>query len=169
MMNYLLSTLIVGVGATLVMDLWGIARQRLLGMTAANYALVGRWLGWMPHGRFRHESIALAPPVRHERLIGWTAHYLIGILFAGVLLLVCGIAWIDEPTIVPALLVGLGTVTAPFLLMQPGMGAGIAASRTPHPTAARVQSLITHAVFGVGLYSSGLLAKLASAAVARLA
>jgi len=114
----------------------------------------------MPRGRFRHESIAAASPVRHERLIGWAAHYLIGIIFAGVLLLACGIAWIDAPTIGPALLVGLGTVAAPFLLMQPGMGAGIAASRTPRPTAARVQSLITHAVFGVGLYGAAWIAKL---------
>ncbi|MEW6332336.1 MAG: DUF2938 family protein, partial [Pseudomonadota bacterium] len=41
---------------------------------------------------------------------------------------------------------------APFLVMQPGMGAGIAARRTPRPAAARVQSLVTHAIFGLGLY-----------------
>lgn len=40
--------------------------------------------------------------------------------------------------------------------MQPGMGAGIAASRTPNPRAARLQSLVTHAVFGLGLYLAGL-------------
>jgi DUF2938 family protein len=160
MMEYLLSALLVGAGATAAMDVWGIARKRLLGIPGADYALVGRWLGLMPHGHFRHDSIVAAPAVRHERLIGWTAHYLTGILFAGVLLLVCGIAWIDAPTILPALLVGIGTVAAPFLLMQPGMGAGIAASRTPRPTAARVQSLITHALFGVGLYGAGWIAKL---------
>ena len=161
MKDYLLSALIVGVGATVAMDAWGIARKRLLGIAGANYALVGRWLGWMTRGRFRHESIASATPVQHARLIGWTAHYLIGILFAGVLLIACGSAWIDAPTIVPALLVGIGTVAAPFLLMQPGMGAGIAASRTASPSAARVQSLITHAVFGVGLYGAGWIEKLA--------
>jgi hypothetical protein len=53
------------------------------------------------------------------------------------------------------LLVGIGTVAAPFLLMQPGMGAGMAASRTPAPNAARLQSLLTHAVFGLGLYLGG--------------
>src|ERR1044071_9665597 len=151
MKDYLLSAFIIGVGATIAMDVWGIARKRLLGIAGADYALVGRWLGWMTGGRFRHESIASATPVRHERLIGWTAHYLIGILFAGVLLVAYGTAWIDAPTIIPALLIVSGTVTAPFLLMQPGMGAGIAASRTPRPAVVRVQSLITHAVFGFGL------------------
>ena len=106
----------------------------------------------MPRGRFVHDSIAAAPPVRSERCIGWVAHYLIGIAFAAILVGVAGTAWLVSPTPGPALLVGLGTVAAPFLLMQPGMGAGIAASRTPRPASARLQSLVTHALFGLGLY-----------------
>jgi hypothetical protein len=159
-MDYLLGALIIGVGATAATDIWGAIRKPLLGIPAPDYALVGRWIGWMPRGRFRHESIAATPAVRHERALGWAAHYLIGIAFAGVLLGVFGVAWIQAPTIVPALLVGIGTVAAPFLLMQPGMGAGIAARRTPRPGATRVQSLIMHGVFGVGLYGAGWIAKL---------
>ena len=154
-MDYGISTLITGVGATALMDLWTIARKRLLGTAAPNYGLVGRWLGHMRRGRFRHESIAAAPPVHGERLIGWSAHYLIGIAFAGLLLGVWGLAWIQQPRIGPALAVGIGSVAAPFLVMQPGMGAGIAASRTPRPAAARLQSLATHAIFGLGLYAAG--------------
>ena len=60
-----------------------------------------------------------------------------------------------HPTIGPALIVGIGSVAAPLLVMQPGMGAGIAASRTPRPAAARLQSLLTHAIFGLGLYAAG--------------
>ena len=75
--------------------------------------------------------------------------------FAAALLAICGIAWLRQPTLGPALLVGIGTVAAPFLLMQPGMGAGIAGSRTPRPAATRLQSLVTHAVFGFGLYAAG--------------
>jgi hypothetical protein len=92
--------------------------------------------------------------VAGERLIGWAAHYLTGISFAALLPGIWGFAWIRQPTIGPALLVGVGTVAAPFLLMQPGMGAGIAASRTPRPAAARFQSLVTHTVFGLGLYAA---------------
>jgi hypothetical protein len=95
-----------------------------------------------------------------ERLIGWTAHYLIGIAFAFVLLASWGMDWVHHPTIGPALIVGLGSVAAPFLLMQPGMGAGIAASRTPNPSAARLRSVTTHTVFGVGLYVAAWLVSL---------
>jgi len=154
-MDYLLSTLFIGAGATAATDLWAIARLRLFGIPPPNYGLVGRWLSHMPRGRFRHDSIAAATPVYGERLTGWAAHYLIGILFAALLLGVWGLARIRSPTILPALAVGIGTVAAPYLLMQPGMGAGIAASRTSRPGAARLQSLVTHAIFGIGLYAAG--------------
>jgi len=154
-MDFLVCTFLVGVGATAVIDLWAIARKCLLGIPPPNYGLVGRWLAHMPRGRFRHDSIAAAPPVHGERLIGWIAHYLIGIAFAAILLGVWGLDWIHHPRIVPALIVGIGTVTAPFLVMQPGMGAGIAASRISRPAAARLHSLITHAIFGLDLYAAG--------------
>jgi hypothetical protein len=155
-MDYAGCTLFIGAGATLATDLWAIVRRKLLGVPAPNYGLAGRWFAHMARGRFRHERIAGASPVRGERLIGWTAHYLTGVAFAGVLLAVCGLAWVRQPTLAPALALGIVTVAAPFLLMQPGMGAGIAASRTPQPNAARLQSLITHAIFGLGLYAAGL-------------
>jgi hypothetical protein len=161
-MDFAGSTLFIGVGATLATDLWTIARGRLLDVPAPDWGLVGRWFGHMARGRFRHEHIATAEPVRGERVIGWTAHYLIGIAFAGALLAICGLAWARQPTLAPALALGIATVAAPFLLMQPGMGAGIAASRTPRPNSARLQSLVTHAVFGLGLYAAGLALKLLS-------
>lgn len=157
-MDYIASTLVTGAGATAVIDLWALARKRLLGGPLPDYGLVGRWIAWMPRGRFRHARISATPPVQGERAIGWTAHYLIGISFAAVLLAACGLEWARQPTLAPALIVGIGSVAAPFLLMQPGMGAGIAANRTPRPGAARLQSLITHAVFGLGLYLTALVA-----------
>ncbi|HYJ18666.1 MAG TPA: DUF2938 domain-containing protein [Burkholderiales bacterium] len=154
-MEYIVSTVLTGVGATAGMDLWAIVRRRLFGMPPPNYGLVGRWLAHMPRGRFRHDSITAAESVRGERAIGLAAHYLIGIGFAAILPAIWGLAWFQQPAIGPALIVGIGTVAAPFLLMQPGMGAGIAASRTPRPAAARFQSVVTHAIFGLGLYAAG--------------
>jgi hypothetical protein len=60
------------------------------------------------------------------------------------------------------MIVGLASAAAPFFLLQPGMGAGIAARRTPRPNAARVQTLVTHAIFGLGLYGSALATNLFS-------
>lgn len=157
--DYVVGAILVGVGATAMMDFWAIARKRLFGISPPDYGLVGRWLAHMSYGRFRHDSIAAARPMRGERLLGWTAHYLIGIAFAATLFCIWGLEWLQHPTIGPALAVGIGTVAAPFFLMQPGMGAGIAARRTPRPGAARLQSLLTHGIFGLGLYASGWIAR----------
>lgn len=156
----LIHVTVIGTGATLVMDAWAILRKRLLGVPALNYGLVGRWLAWLPRGRYRHQPIAATPPVRGEQAIGWIAHYLTGVAFAGILLTLWGLDWARQPTLAPALIVGIGSVAAPFLLMQPAMGAGIAASRTPRPNLARMHSVVTHAVFGVGLYAAGWVARL---------
>jgi len=56
------------------------------------------------------------------------------------MLMLQGLDWAREPRLLPALIVGLFTVVAPFFVMQPGMGAGIAAAKTPNPTAARLRS-----------------------------
>ena len=151
-MDLLPSTIWTGLGATAAMDLWTLARRRLFGVPMPSYAMVGRWLAHLSHGQFRHEAIARAQPVRHEAALGWSAHYAIGIAFAALLPALWGAGWFQAPTPGPALAVGIATVLAPFLLLQPGMGAGIAASRTPRPAMARLHSLLNHVVFGFGLY-----------------
>mgnify|MGYP003471996939 CR=1 FL=1 len=61
----------------------------------------------------------------------------------------------------PAVAVGIATLAAPWFLMQPAMGSGFMASKTPSPLQNRLRSLANHTVFGVGLY-------LAAAALARV-
>ena len=141
-----------GIGATAVMDAWTQLQKRVFGVPVLDYAWVGRWLGHFVRGRFRHEAIDRAAPVTGERLIGWTAHYAIGVAFAALLPALWGAQWLRDPSPGPALAVGLATVAAPFLIMQPAMGKGVAASRTANPSLARRRSLATHLWFGLGLY-----------------
>jgi hypothetical protein len=65
---------------------------------------------------------------------------------------VAGLDWARAPSIWPAIGIGLATILAPSFVMQPGMEAGVAASRTPQPGATRLRNLATHAVYGLGLY-----------------
>lgn len=103
-----------------------------------------------------HASIAEAAPVRGERAMGWAAHYSIGISLAALLLATFGSRWARAPSLLPALLVGVVTVIAPLLVLQPALGAGIASSKTPAPFFNSVKSLVTHTVFGFGLYLAAL-------------
>lgn len=154
-MNDVLSVIGIGTGATIVMDVWGVIRKPLLGWPPSDYAMVGRWVGHMSHGTFRHDRIAAASPVKGERVLGWSVHYATGIGFAAALIGIVGFDWLHHPTLLPAMAFGIASVAVPFLVMQPGMGAGIAASRTPNPRSARLQSIITHAIFGLGLWMTG--------------
>jgi hypothetical protein len=149
--HYILGAIAIGVGATLIMDLWNLFLNRAFSIPSLDYCLLGRWLRHMPGGTFRHASITAAPRKPLECTVGWIAHYSIGVAFALVFVLASG-DWFARPTLLPALLYGIGTVVFPFFVMQPSLGLGFAASRTPKPTQARLKSLATHAVFGVGLY-----------------
>ena len=157
---FVVRLVLAGLGATLVLDLWSLLLRLSLKAPFPNYAMVGRWIGHFPRGQWAHGAIASAPAVDGERAIGWIAHYAIGILYAALLIGFVGQGWLNAPTLLPALAVGIATVVAPFFLMQPAMGFGIASSRAPNPIAARLRSLAAHAMFGIGLYLSAFAAVL---------
>lgn len=156
-LQFLIFSLVIGIGATAIMDLWALLRLHFFGVPSLDWAMVGRWLGHMPRGRFAHTGIGATAAVPGERAIGWSAHYAIGIIFAALLLSICGLEWVRQPTPLAALAFGLVTVSAPFFILQPALGAGVAACKTPNPNRARINSLLTHGVFGLGLYLSALL------------
>ncbi|MBC8944951.1 MULTISPECIES: DUF2938 domain-containing protein [Xenorhabdus] len=147
---------LIGGGATVVMDLWAVFIKRYFDIPSLNYSMVGRWIGHIPKGKFIHVSILQAEPVKGEGGIGWFFHYLIGIIFAGILLLIWGLEWAKNPTFLPALIISLVTLVAPFFIMQPCMGMGIAASKTPAPNTLRLRSLMAHTSYGIGLYLAAL-------------
>jgi len=141
----------VGIGATALMDLWLWLLSRL-GVPVTGFAMVGRWVGHFRRGAFAHAAIAKAAPIPFELGLGWATHYLIGIAYAVLLVGLQGTAWLRQPTLLPALVFGVLTVAAPWFVMQPAMGAGVLALKTPTPLKSGLRSLANHAVFGVGLY-----------------
>ncbi len=153
--EFVFRTVSIGAGATVVMDLWAVLLRRF-GIPSLDFALLGRWIGHLPEGRFVHDGIAKAAPVRGERLLGWCAHYSIGITFAALLISVHGLEWARSPSPAPAFLTGIVTVVAPLFILQPALGAGIASSKTPRPVFNSLKSLMTHTIYGAGLYLSAL-------------
>lgn len=142
----------VGAGATLVMDLWNLFLRHAFRIPSLDYCLLGRWVRHMPQGTLRHASITAAAPKPFECTVGWIVHYSIGVVLALVFVMLASGDWLLHPTVLPALLYGVGTVVFPFFVLQPSFGLGIAASRAPQPGQARLKSLATHTVFGAGLY-----------------
>ena len=155
----ILVAIAIGLGATLLMDGWALFLRRAFDIASLNFCLLGRWLLHMPEGVFRHDSIAAASPKPRECTVGWIAHYTIGATLAVALVLLAP-SWLERPTLLPPLLWGLVTVVMPFFVLQPSFGLGIASSRTPQPARARLRSLMTHTVYGIGLYVSALAVRL---------
>ncbi len=152
--EFLWRSIAIGAGATALMDVWAIALNKVFGNPLPNWALAGRWFCHMTNGKLFHDDIAAAEPWRDELAIGWIAHYAIGILYAGVLIALAGPEWTASPTFIPAWIVGLVTVGAGWFLMQPGMGAGWAASKRPNPAQVRMLNIVAHTVFAIGLYGT---------------
>lgn len=156
-MEFLLRAVTIGIGATALFDLWQLLLNRLFGLPLPNWAMPGRWFAYLPRGKVSHEDIAKTPPVANELAIGWVMHYLVGILFAGIVLAIWGLDWARNPTFLPALIVGLATVGCGWFILQPGMGAGIAASKKPNADQIRLLNILGHTVFGIGLWATALL------------
>lgn len=143
---------LVGAGGTMLLDVWALFLARVWNVPATNWAMVGRWLSNIPRGKFHHTSMSEAEPVKGELAIGWIAHYVIGIGYGLFLLALWGSAWLTEPTILPPLVLSWVLLIAPFFLMMPGMGMGFAGSKTSKPAITRIKSVVSHSVFGLGMY-----------------
>ncbi|OLP62175.1 hypothetical protein BJF93_01270 [Xaviernesmea oryzae] len=156
MSEALLRGALIGIGATALMDLWGLLLARLGLAGAANWAPVGRWFWHLKTGRVFHDDIAAAAPFAGENALGWIGHYAIGLIYGLMLPVFAGRDWLAAPTLMPALVWGIVTVAAGWFLLQPGLGLGMAASKTPQPGKVRLSNLAAHVVFGLGLWLTAL-------------
>ncbi|SFU52553.1 Protein of unknown function [Nitrosospira multiformis] len=80
----------VGIGGTIVLDLYAFLLQRLFGVPATNWQMVGRWLGHMPSGSFVQTNLGQVKPVPGEHALGWIFHYVIGIAYGLLLVAIWG-------------------------------------------------------------------------------
>ncbi len=156
-MNILLQGILIGVIATIGMDIWSLIAKHVLKLPTADWAMVGRWFGHMPRGVFVHQGISESAEIPNELAIGWLAHYVTGVVYGVAYLAIVIVLLAGDPSFTSALIFGLVTLAAPWLLMQPCMGAGVFASRTPKPGVSRLVNLSMHTVFGISLYLGWLL------------
>jgi hypothetical protein len=157
MLTLVFQGILMGLGATILMDLWAVLLARLPGQGPADWAPVGRWFWHLRGGRVFHDDIAAAEPYPHELALGWAGHYAVGILYGIAFALIVGADWMAEPSFLPAWIFGIATIVFGWFLLAPGMGRGWAAARAPNPAKARLLGLVGHSVFALGLYVTALL------------
>lgn len=157
MLDILGKGVVIGFGATVLMDIWAFALHYLFSEPRPNWAPGGRWFWHLRRGKVFHDDIGTAEPYAHELALGWTGHYVVGILYGVVLAVIAGPAWLANPSFIPAWILGIVTIGAGWFLMQPGMGIGWAASKTPNPGKVRLLNFAAHTVFAIGMYATALL------------
>jgi hypothetical protein len=156
MPELILTGALLGLGATVAMDLWALVLNRVAGVPMANWAAVGRWVWHLRGGVVFHDDIAAVPPVSGELRLGWIFHYAVGAVYGIAFLLIVGAGWLASPTLLPAWIFSILTIAAGWFLLQPGLGLGWAASRTDAPWKVRGLGLAAHTVFGLGLWAMAL-------------
>lgn len=153
MSNLLIFAVIVGGGATLIGDLWGVVLKRVFGVARPNWGMAGRWLKGLPEGRLKRDTSDSRTPSQAEHALGWAFHYAVGIVFAALLPLIWGMGYMQAPSLGPALVIGLGLATfCGTCIFMPAMGAGLAGAALPNRQAVIGRLLLSHLIFGLSLW-----------------
>ena len=94
-----------------------------------------------------------------EGALGWAFHYGIGTAYGLLLLVLSGEEWFRQPEASTPVLLSLALLVAPYFVMLPGLGLGIAGARTPKPYVTRLKSVAGHTAFGLGMYATAFVLK----------
>ena len=144
-------SVMIGVGACIVFDLWQRAVMRLTGIPPSNWALAGRWLlRLLSGGGLIAAGLATMPERRRELAAGWALHYAVAISYALLYAMMIqgnmlSAGWRD------GLIFGLASVVVPWFFFMPATGAGLMARLSPNPPLACALALKMHAIFGTSL------------------
>ncbi len=149
----LLFILVVGIGSTLALDLWGLFTAKIGWMPGTHWPSVGRWLLGLPAGRPVLDGTDTRPHTTAESVTGWVFHYLVGLAYAVLFPLVWGAGFVAAPTAFPFVLIGVVISTlAGLLVLMPGMGGGVFARKLPNQGAMILYVIVAHLVFAIAQY-----------------
>lgn len=143
---------VIGLVATVTMDVLTLAAVKLRLSAPLAPALVGRWFASVARARPLHSDIAQEAPLDHEVAIVFPVHYAIGATLALVYLASAAALGLDPRHAGMALAFGLATSVLAWLLMFPSMGYGFFGVHGPAGTRLFASSLLSHAFYGVGLW-----------------
>jgi hypothetical protein len=140
---------LAGLLATLIMDVGARTTVApMLGVQAGGPKTLGRWVGHLATGRFVHDDIATAAPVRHEAVIGVVAHYAIGLTLGEAYGLLLRVRCRRRASCGLALAYGSGTTVFSWFVLFPATGQGAFGRRSAR---LGTLSLLNHIVYGLGL------------------
>lgn len=151
-MNLLWRTVAAGAIATLSMDLLSALAYWLRLSAPLPPYLIGRWFAYVAKAKLFHADIANVPAVPHEIAIAVPVHYAIGVALTTCFVRALSYGGQSPRNLPFALAFGVSTNLLPWLVMFPSMGYGFFGSHGPAGTRLFLSSLMSHAIFGLGLW-----------------
>jgi hypothetical protein len=148
----LLAGVLVGVAATVTMDVLGSVSRRVGLAAGAKGQWVGRWYLGIPQGRFVHANIAAAPEQPGETRAALVGHYLIGITLAVLYVVGAELVGLSPASFSVAVGYGLATCVFPWFLVFPALGFGVCGRKGPPELRLFTSSLMNHLFYGFGLW-----------------
>ena len=159
----ILHILFVGIFSCLVMDLWQRLVKLTYGINPSDWGIIGRWLIMLIlKQKIYNPNIEKEKSYKNELIIGWVFHYFVGVVYGVFFAFLAGPDWIAAPTFPPAFIYALATIAGGWFLLHPGLGLGWAVSKVEHPNRVRMLGLLSHNVFGLGLWLFALLLTLSA-------
>jgi hypothetical protein len=150
-MNLIVSGVAAGVLGTVLMDLFNHLLARTGMLLKIDVVMIGRMSAGWARGRFRYREPDEMVPVANERLLGYLAHYAIGVGLAFIYLLGWALLVGRPASPLGALVYGIATTVASLFLVYPSMGLGVCGRRSPEDLRAVFSPLANHLFYGVGM------------------
>ena len=151
MSNLNMRIFLVGMIATVTMDVLSGVAIKLRLISPLPPSLIGRWFASAARGRPFHHDIGKVTPVNSEIAIAVPVHYAIGVTLALAYLLSSTALGVNPRNPFVALGFGLTTNALPWLIMFPAMGDGWFGADGPPGSRLLLSSLVTHGFYGLGL------------------
>ncbi|MFM2477778.1 DUF2938 family protein [Celerinatantimonas sp. MCCC 1A17872] len=153
MSHIVMFCLFVGIGSTIVLDVWVEIVKKVTGIPPTNWGAVGRWVSRIPKGLLFLDTSDTRDFSSFEKTLGWCFHYIIGVAYAVLLLLLGGVSFIAHPTLMPIFLIGVCLSSlAGLMILMPCLGGGFFARKVPNPFTIIVYIIIAHILFALGQY-----------------
>lgn len=147
-MNTWARTFLLGIGATFLTDIWAIL-LRFFGIKSSGLLIIGNWIA--------NNLFGINVETTQAWVIGWIAHYFIGILFALLFVLIYKNEWFKSPNLYKSIFFGLITVVFPLFIAWPIMGLGFAFSKTSIQFILISKAIMLHLVYGLGIYLTSII------------
>ncbi|XOF35188.1 MAG: DUF2938 family protein [Candidatus Electrothrix sp. YB6] len=148
-----IEAIFMGSFATVFMDIFaGILATKKVIHPFVSSGSMGRWFLYIFKGKLFHKDIDHSPKLKNEKMWCMISHYLIGMMLAGVFLILEQHVQFVNDNVWTSLVFGIGTVCFPWFWLLPSIGKGVMASRCDNRIQIIKTNLINHTNYGIGLF-----------------